>query len=126
MPGFSELQQQGTMHAWLFAPSAIPLGAPRGREPGHSKATMAAFIVAIRGSVGQAVMLGLATAVSHMAVVWLVALGGMHVRRTGRCGRGAEHPPYIQAPGAVLRQRLDRRDRHLRGNPCVDADRSLA
>ncbi|EPM87607.1 membrane protein, partial [Pseudomonas syringae pv. actinidiae ICMP 18804] len=53
MPDFAELLQQGGSHAWLFFPSAILLGALHGLEPGHSKTMMAAFIVAIRGSVKQ-------------------------------------------------------------------------
>ncbi|KPW39245.1 High-affinity nickel-transport protein [Pseudomonas amygdali] len=79
MPNFVELLQQGGSHAWLYFPSAILLGALHGLEPGHSKAMMAAFIVAIRGSVKQAVMLGVAATVSHTAVVWLVAIGGMYL-----------------------------------------------
>jgi nickel/cobalt exporter len=75
---FSDLLQQGAAHAWLFIPSAILLGALHGLEPGHSKTMMAAFIVAIRGSVPQAILLGLSAALSHTLVVWLVALLGLH------------------------------------------------
>jgi nickel/cobalt exporter len=35
---------------------------------------MAAFIVAIRGTVFQAVLLGLSATISHTAVMWAVAL----------------------------------------------------
>ncbi len=79
MPDFADLLQRGGAHAWLYFPSAILLGALHGLEPGHSKTMMAAFIVAIRGSVKQAVMLGLAATLSHTAVVWLVAIGGMYL-----------------------------------------------
>ena len=51
MTEFANLLQQGAAHAWLFVPTAILLGALHGLEPGHSKTMMAAFIVAIRGSV---------------------------------------------------------------------------
>jgi nickel/cobalt transporter (NicO) family protein len=58
MTPFAELLQQGAGHAWLFIPSAILLGALHGPEPGpepgHSKTMMAAFIVAIRGTVKHA------------------------------------------------------------------------
>ncbi|MBZ3655859.1 hypothetical protein JS565_13205 [Salmonella enterica subsp. enterica serovar Senftenberg] len=37
---------------------------------------MAAFIIAIKGTVKQAVMLGLAATLSHTAIVWLIALVG--------------------------------------------------
>lgn len=75
---FSTLLQQGAGNAWLFIPSAILLGALHGLEPGHSKTMMAAFIIAIRGTVMQAVMLGIAATISHTAVVWLVALTGLY------------------------------------------------
>lgn len=99
MPNFAELLQQGGAHAWLYFPSAILLGALHGLEPGHSKTMMAAFIVAIRGSVRQAVLLGLAATISHTAVVWLVALGGMYLGR----GLDAETTePYFQLASAAL------------------------
>jgi nickel/cobalt exporter len=79
MPSFAELLQQGAGQAWLFIPSAVLLGALHGLEPGHSKTMMAAFIVAIRGTVGQAVMLGVAATVSHTAIVWGIALAGMYL-----------------------------------------------
>lgn len=68
MLSFPQLIQQGAGNAWLFIPSAILLGALHGLEPGHSKTMMAAFIVAIRGTVMQAVLLGLSAAISHTAV----------------------------------------------------------
>ncbi len=79
MPSFADLLQQGAAHAWLFIPSAILLGALHGLEPGHSKTMMAAFIVAIHGTVAQAVLLGLAATLSHTIVVWAIALGGMYL-----------------------------------------------
>ncbi|QBC03911.1 nickel/cobalt efflux protein RcnA [Enterobacter cloacae] len=75
MNDFASLLQQG--NAWLFVPSAILLGALHGLEPGHSKTMMAAFIVAIRGTMKQAVMLGLAATLSHTAVVWIIAMAGL-------------------------------------------------
>ena len=81
MNDFSVLLQHGASNAWLFIPSAILLGALHGLEPGHSKTMMAAFIVAVRGTLGQAVLLGLSATLSHTAVVWAVALGGMYFGR---------------------------------------------
>src|SRR5215203_5418947 len=99
MPSFAELIQQGTTHAWLFIPSAILLGALHGLEPGHSKTMMAAFIVAVRGTVGQAVLLGLAATFSHTLVVWAIALGGLYLWR----GVDAEaFEPYFQLASAVI------------------------
>jgi nickel/cobalt exporter len=78
MTPFADLLREGTAHAWLFAPTAILLGALHGLEPGHSKTMMAAFIVAVRGTVTQAVLLGLSATLSHTLVVWGVALLGLH------------------------------------------------
>lgn len=96
---FSTLLQQGAGNAWLFIPSAILLGALHGLEPGHSKTMMAAFIIAVSGTVGQAVMLGLAATVSHTAVVWVVALVGMHY---GSQWNAEATEPYFQLASAVL------------------------
>lgn len=78
MTSFSELLAQGSSNLWLFIPSALLLGALHGLEPGHSKTMMAAFIIAIRGTVAQAVLLGVSAAASHTLIVWIVALAGLH------------------------------------------------
>ena len=57
---------------------AIMLGALHGLEPGHSKTMMTAFIVAIRGTVWQAFLLGIAATISHTAIIWILALTGLH------------------------------------------------
>ncbi len=99
MPTFTDLLAQGAAHAWLFIPSAILLGALHGLEPGHSKTMMAAFIVAIRGSVKQAILLGLCATISHTLIVWVIALGGMHLWR----GVGSEQlEPYFQLATGVI------------------------
>ena len=99
MSSFAELLQQGASHAWLYFPSAILLGALHGLEPGHSKTMMAAFIIAIRGSVKQAVLLGLCATLSHTAIVWVIALGGMYLWR-GLAPETIE--PYLQVASAVI------------------------
>lgn len=99
MTSFTDLIQQGAGHAWLFIPSAILLGALHGLEPGHSKTMMAAFIVAVRGTVTQAVLLGLAAALSHTAVVWVVALVGLHY--AGQFD-AATSEPYFQLASALV------------------------
>jgi len=97
MTEFSTLLQQG--NAWLFIPSAILLGALHGLEPGHSKTMMAAFIVAIRGTLMQAVLLGIAATISHTAVVWAVAMAGMYF---GSNWSAEATEPYLQVASAVL------------------------
>lgn len=97
MTEFATLLQQG--NAWLFVPSAILLGALHGLEPGHSKTMMAAFIIAIRGTLTQAVLLGLSATLSHTAVVWLVALAGLYF---GRNWNIEASEPYFQLASGVL------------------------
>ena len=97
MESFSQLLQSG--NAWVFIPSAVLLGALHGLEPGHSKTMMAAFIVAVRGTVGQAVLLGLAATLSHTAVVWAVAMGGLYF---GRHWSAEATEPYFQVASSAL------------------------
>ena len=99
MTDFSTLLQQGAANAWLFIPSAILLGALHGLEPGHSKTMMAAFIIAVRGTLTQAVLLGLAATLSHTAVVWAIALGGMYF---GQRWSAETSEPYLQIASAAL------------------------
>ena len=100
MSNLTEIFNAGAANAYLFVPSAILLGALHGLEPGHSKTMMAAFIVAIRGTVAQAVMLGVAATVSHTAVVWLVALTGLYF---GSRWNAEASEPYLQiASGALI------------------------
>lgn len=99
MTDLPTLLQQGAASPWLFIPSAIGLGALHGLEPGHSKTVMAAFIIAIRGTLTQAVLLGLAATISHTAVVWVVALGGMYFGQQWSA-EGTE--PYMQVASALL------------------------
>ncbi|WP_290904876.1 nickel/cobalt efflux transporter [Aquabacterium sp.] len=97
MTSLSALLQQG--HGWLFVPSAIALGALHGLEPGHSKTMMAAFIVAIRGTLTQAVLLGLSATLSHTAVVWAVALAGLYF---GQHWDAEASEPYFQLASAAI------------------------
>jgi nickel/cobalt exporter len=97
MTDFQTLLQGG--NAWLFIPSAILLGALHGLEPGHSKTMMAAFIIAVRGTLMQAILLGLAATVSHTAIVWVIALGGMYF---GQHWSAEASEPWMQVISAVL------------------------
>ena len=94
---FQDYLAQG--NAWLFIPGAILLGALHGLEPGHSKTMMAAFIVAIRGTVRQAVLLGLSATISHTAIIWILALIGLQY-----AGRFSveQTEPYFQLATGVL------------------------
>jgi nickel/cobalt transporter (NicO) family protein len=80
MPDIAEILRAGG-NGWVYLPIAVLLGALHGLEPGHSKTMMAAYIVAIRGTVGQAVLLGVCAALSHSLVVWIVAMVGLSLGR---------------------------------------------
>ena len=97
MTSFNEYIAQG--NAWLFIPAAIALGALHGLEPGHSKTMMAAFIVAIRGTVKQAVLLGVSATISHTAIIWILAIVGLHY--AGRID-AEQSEPYFQVATGVL------------------------
>lgn len=99
MPDFSTLLTQGGAAPWLFIPTAILLGALHGLEPGHSKTMMAAFIVAVRGTITQAVLLGIAATLSHTLIVWLIAMGGMYL---GSHWSAETSEPYFQVISAVM------------------------
>jgi nickel/cobalt exporter len=96
---FSQLLQQGEAHAWLFVPTAILLGALHGMEPGHSKTMMAAFIIAVRGTVMQAVMLGLSAAISHSLIIWILAAAAL---RYGSKWSVETTEPYFQIVSGVM------------------------
>lgn len=99
MPDIAELLRQGSTNLWLFIPTAIALGALHGLEPGHSKSMMAAFIIAINGTIRQAVLLGVSATVSHTAVVWLVAVAGLTF---GKQWNATTTEPYFQLLSAVI------------------------
>src|ERR1700710_921252 len=99
MTPLTDLLQQVSGHACLFVRSAILLGALHGMEPGHSKTMMAAFIIAVRGTVTQAVLLGLAATLSHTAVVWVIALSGQYL---GQQWGGETSEPYFQLASAII------------------------
>jgi len=96
MGSFQDYLQHG--NAWLFLPAAILLGALHGLEPGHSKTMMAAFIVAIRGTIGQAVLLGLSAAISHSLIIWVLAAAALHY---GNQWDAETVEPYLQLGSAV-------------------------
>src|SRR3982074_215990 len=99
MTDLSQLLQQSSAHAWLFVPSAILLGALHGLEPGHSKTMMAAFIIAIRGTVWQATLLGLSAAISHSLLIWVRAAAAL---KYGGQWNAETTEPYFQLGSAVI------------------------
>lgn len=99
MQDFLHAVQNGSANLWLFLPAAILLGALHGLEPGHSKTMMAAFIVAIRGTIGQAVLLGLSAAISHSLIIWVLAGAALHY---GDQWNAETVEPYLQLGSAAM------------------------
>jgi nickel/cobalt exporter len=99
MNDFLQAVQNGSTNLWLFIPAAILLGALHGLEPGHSKTMMAAFIVAIRGTIGQAVLLGLSAAISHSLIIWILAATALHF---GSQWNAETVEPYLQLGSAIM------------------------
>lgn len=99
MTSFNDLINQGSSNAWLFIPSAILLGALHGLEPGHSKTMMAAFIIAVRGTLGQAILLGLCAAFSHSLIIWIMAAVALKFSSTWNI---ETTEPYFQIASGFL------------------------
>src|SRR6476646_5464425 len=98
MPDFFEALRSGSANLWLFIPTAILLGALHGLEPGHSKTMMAAFIIAIRGTIAQAVLLGLCAAISHSFLIAVLAAAALHL---GSTWNAENIEPYLQIGSAI-------------------------
>ena len=77
MPDIISLVQTHGANPWAYLPLAVLLGALHALEPGHSKSMMAAFVVATRGTAGQAALLGGSAAIGHTLVVWALAAAGL-------------------------------------------------
>jgi nickel/cobalt exporter len=95
----ADLIQQGTTNLWVFVPTAILLGALHGLEPGHSKTMMASFIIAVKGTIGQAALLGLCAALSHSLVVWALAAAAL---KFGNELIAEQAEPYFMLLSALL------------------------
>jgi hypothetical protein len=103
MTDITQIIQSGSSHAWLYIPVAILLGALHGLEPGHSKTMMAAFIIAIRGTVWLAVLLGLSAAIFHSLLIWVLAALALHYGGQWNAEhrrRGCAAPPTSPAPSS--------------------------
>jgi nickel/cobalt exporter len=99
MPPIAEMIKQGSTNLWLFIPTAILLGALHGLEPGHSKTMMASFIIAVKGTISQAALLGLCAALSHSLIVWVLAALAL---KFGNALIAERAEPYFMLLSAVI------------------------
>ena len=93
------LLETGAANPLLLFGMALVLGGLHGLEPGHSKTMMAAYIIATRGTVGQAILLGISAAFSHSIIVWVLAFIAL---RYGNELIGEQLEPYFIAVSGVI------------------------
>lgn len=91
--------ETGSANPLLLFGFSLALGALHGLEPGHSKTMMAAYIIAIRGSVRQAVLLGISAAFSHSIIVWVLAILAL---KWGNEMIGEELEPWFMIISGIL------------------------
>lgn len=92
--------ENGTTSPFFMVLLALAIGALHGLEPGHSKTMMAAFIIAVKGTIAQAVQLGLAATVSHSLIVWILGLAALYF---GNEMIGEELEPwFIMVSGIII------------------------
>ena len=92
------IEAGGTNPLLLFV-FALALGALHGLEPGHSKTMMAAYIIAVHGTVKRAVLLGISAALSHSIIVWVLAIVAL---TWGNALIGEELEPWFMMISGVL------------------------
>lgn len=95
----TEMIETGSANPLLLFAFALLLGALHGLEPGHSKTMMAAYIVAIQGTVKQAILLGVSAAFSHSLIVWALAIAAL---TWGNELIGEQLEPYFIIVSGVL------------------------
>ncbi len=66
---------------WVYFPSALALGALHALEPGHAKTLTAAYLIGIKGTKRDALLLGLSVAATHSVVVIGISVAALWVGR---------------------------------------------
>lgn len=66
---------------WVYFPTALALGALHALEPGHAKTLTAAYLIGIKGTKRDALLLGLSVAFTHSIVVVSISLAALWLGR---------------------------------------------
>ena len=82
-----------------YFPIAVGLGILHALEPGHAKTLTAAYLIGIKGTRRDAVVLGLAVATTHSFVVIAIAVGGLLLGSKALAG---EAQWWLQMTSAVV------------------------
>jgi nickel/cobalt exporter len=67
--------------SWLYFPTALMLGALHALEPGHAKTLTAAYLIGIKGTKRDALLLGLSVAATHSVVVVGISVAALWLGR---------------------------------------------
>lgn len=94
-----QMIETGSANPLVLFGLALLLGALHGLEPGHSKTMMAAYIIAVQGTVRQAVLLGVSAAISHSLIVWVIAIVAL---TWGNALIGEELEPWLMILSGLL------------------------
>jgi nickel/cobalt transporter (NicO) family protein len=68
--------------SWWCLPVALALGALHALEPGHAKTLTAAYLIGIRGTVRDAIVLGTAIAITHSSIVIALVAAALAIGTT--------------------------------------------
>lgn len=66
---------------WVYFPTALLLGALHALEPGHAKTLTAAYLIGIKGTKKDALLLGLSVALTHSIVVVGISAIALYIGR---------------------------------------------
>ena len=102
----------------VYLPTAIVLGALHALEPGHAKTLTAAYLIGIKGTKRDALLLGLSVAATHSVVVIALAATALYLGREAFAGEAiywlqiASGAIVIGLGGWLLWRRWPRRTGH--------------
>lgn len=71
----------------VYFPAAVALGALHALEPGHAKALTAAYLIGIKGTKRDSIVLGLSVAATHSLVVIAISAIGIWIGREAFAGQ---------------------------------------
>jgi nickel/cobalt exporter len=74
----------------VYFPAALALGALHALEPGHAKALTASYLIGIKGTKRDSVVLGLSVATTHSLVVILISAIGLWLGNAAFTGKATE------------------------------------